>query len=123
MLRVGLSTVVGSVADGSSPENQAAQVPDGRRGLSKILLKDLLTLRELLFYAVAGQTGTRARSEISDLEKAPKCQHSQGKLGKKKSFCFGQNMVFLQNHFVFFVIFQSVVTVQYKTNDFQTRVT
>lgn len=123
MLRVGLSTAAGSVADGSSPENQAAQVPDGRRGLSKILLKDLLTLRELLFYAVAGQTGMRARSEISDLEKAPKCQCSQGKLGKKKSFCFGQNIVFLQNHFVFFVIFQSVVTVQYETNDFQTRVT
>lgn len=110
MLWVGLSTAIGSVADGSSPENQAVQVPDGHRGLIKNLLNHLLTLRELLFDAVAGQTGKRDRSEISKLEKTPKCQRSQGKFGKKKSFCFGQNVVFLQNHFVFFVVFQSVVT-------------
>lgn len=42
MLRVGLSAAVGSVTDGSSPENQTAQVPDGCRELIKNLLRDLL---------------------------------------------------------------------------------
>lgn len=42
MLRVGLSMAAGSVADGSSPENETVQVPDRRRGSIKTLLKDLL---------------------------------------------------------------------------------
>lgn len=113
MLRVGLSTALGSVADGSSPENQTTQVPDGCWELIKNLLRDLLlTLWELLFYAVAGQTGRRHHSKIAELEKALKSPCYQGKFGEseKNSFCFGQSIRFLQNHFVFFVIFQSVVT-------------
>lgn len=43
MLWVGLSTAVGSVADGSGPGNQAVRAPDGCRGLIKKIIKRFIS--------------------------------------------------------------------------------